>query len=275
MLRDLANLPAVAEGIDWVEPPLAADAAAPLVVCGLWLTGAGAEAPEVLRRRSLAGRATIIVPRFQAGNLAEVLRAPAAVEVTPGSFERFTLDGQTFPLPGVSYFQTPLHAGRWGMAEGLGTVVLAYRPHAGAGWIVLCSAAAASRPVGDTRDAQRALWQRILVRATAGAARTSGPDAGMTQTDRPATVEDFLRKEGEAGASILLAWLAAGKREPAALERAARSRLGLVIGEANIARVLGQLPEAEPDQVRVALQRRGWGAHLRRIDRQRDEGATG
>src|SRR5207302_3677573 len=102
-----------------------------------------------------------------------------------------------------------LHAGKWATAAGLGTAVLAYRPHAGAGAVVLCSAAVTGRPLGVDREAQRALLRRILEEAAAGTvargeATSEADPAGQVAENAAA----FLEQEREMGAAVVLACLA-------------------------------------------------------------------
>ena len=131
-LRDLGALPALVEAVEWIEVDHAVAVPSPLVVCGLWLAQASAEAKATLRQRCLSGRITVVVPRWQAGDYSGVLDAPSAVEVFPSEFRTLQWEGQTYSVPGVSVLQTTLHAGKWAVATGLGTAVLGYRPHSGA-----------------------------------------------------------------------------------------------------------------------------------------------
>jgi hypothetical protein len=272
-LRDLGALMALAEQVDWIDHDQAAGVAEPLIVCGLWLAQQAADASKVLRTRSHAGRTTLVVPRFQAGNLAPVLQAPADIEIVSGEYRTLLWDEQPYAVPGVSVFQTTLHAGKWATAAGLGTALLAYRPHAGAGAVVLCSAAVTGRPLGVDREAQRSLLQRILVEAAAGIAAAE-EIASREDTARPAeNATAFLEQEREPGAAVLLACIASSSREVSAVRTAARDLLSLDLEQGEVERLLARLPPLGATALRQALTETGWGPFLRRVDATREGGA--
>jgi hypothetical protein len=263
-LRDLGSLPGLAESVAWLESGEAATEPAPLVVCGLWLAQSADEARAVLRGRTQAGLTTVVVPRLQAGDLSGLLGAPATIEVVPGEFRGVSWDGQDYAVPGVAVLETSLHAGKWAVAAGLGTAVLAWRPHAGAGAVVLCTAALTGRPLGVEREQQRQLLERILREAASG---TTAPRREELSVAERVPLGTFLDEEGEAGAALLLAWLVAGADEAEAVRSAAQQLLGLELQTPEIKRMLARLVVPGVEEARAELQRRGWGPHLRRLPR--------
>lgn len=261
-LRDLGALPGLAESVAWLEPGDAVAESAPLVVCGLWLAQSVDESRKILRGRAQAGLTTVVVPRIQAGDLSGLLGAPAAVEVVPGEFRGITWEGQNYAVPGVAVLETSLHAGKWAVAAGVGTAVLAWRPHAGAGAVVLCTAALTGRPLGVEREQQRLLLARILSEA---ASSTAAPRRDESPASRRVPLGTFLDEEAEAGAALLLAWLIAGAEEVEAVRSAAHQLLGLELQKPEVERMLARLVMPGVEEARAELRRRGWGPYLRRL----------
>lgn len=165
-------------------------------------------------------------------------------------------------MPGVAVLETSLHAGKWAVATGLGTAVLAWRPHAGAGAVVLCTAALTGRPLGVEREQQRLLLTRILSEAASG---TAAPRRDESAAAGLVPLGTFLDEEAEEGAALLLAWLVAGAEEAEAIRSAAQQLLGLELQKPEVERMLARLVMPGVEEARAELRRRGWGPHLRRL----------
>src|SRR5262245_14615564 len=104
--RDLAQLPELVDEVIWVAETDAENAAEPVVVSALWVADNIERGRNLLRSRSNAGRATVLVPRFKGGDLATLLGAPSAVEVRAGNFDGVSWeDGQQYGVPGVASFR--------------------------------------------------------------------------------------------------------------------------------------------------------------------------
>jgi hypothetical protein len=264
-LRDLANLSALVDEVEWIAVEQAAEVSGPLVICALWMWEAAAEAATVIQTRSLAGKSTIVVPRFRAGDLMDMLKAPSRIEVKSAEFHSLECEGQHFDVPGASVFQTSLHAGKWATSTGVGTVIMAYKPHTAAGPIVLCSAAVTGRPLGVDQDTQRALLTKILETATAQSPVAGAIYAPAPRSEQAPTIEAFINEESEAGAAFLMALLAADGQE--AIAEVARRRLIIELDEDEVSRLTKRLPQVTNSEIRMTLQLRGWGAYLRRLVR--------
>ncbi len=264
-LRDLIQLPRLAEEIRWISDQEIPTEKCPLVICGIWLSDSVNGAGQLLAERSKKGFGTIIVPRFKAGDLASVLQAPSAIDVVASDFDSFQWeDGQQFDIPGVTYFQTSLHAGRWGIATGLGPVVLCYKPHAAAGPIVLCSAALTGRPFGIKVTDQQEILTRLLAEMETVPQEIKQEETVVSEEIQFEDLDSYLAETGDQGAQVLLLLLSYEGNRDANLAEAAR-KFNLRVEEEKIARFLKILPETSLDEIRDKLEDYGWGAYLRRI----------
>jgi len=265
--RDLAQLEELVGQVDWIADPAAADVAHPLILSGMWASDNQERSREVLRRRSAAGRVTVLVPRWRAGDIAPIVGAPSSIEVRASNFDGVAWeDGQQYAVSGVSSLRTALRAGKWAVATGVGTVLLCFRPHMTAGPIVICTAAVAGRPSGVRLEEQRRLLEWILKEAESLASQRS-PKQPEARTNKPAAdVATFLREEGPTGAVLLLALLACKGDKAGDLAGSARSRLGVDLEPGELQRVLIRLPETSRPEMATALRAFGWGAHLRRVE---------
>jgi hypothetical protein len=264
-LRDLIQLPKLAEELRWISDQNIPTENNPLVICGIWLSVSKDNTARLLAERSKKGFGTIIIPRFKAGDLASVLQAPSAIDVVPSDFESFQWeDGQPFDIPGVTYFQTSLHAGRWGIAAGLGPVVLCYRPHAAAGPIVLCSAALFGRPFGVKVADQQELLSRLLAKMKTTRRDIKKEETIDSEEIMLADLDSYLTETDDQGALVLFLLYSCGGDRDANLYEAAR-KFNLRVEEEKICRFLKILPETSHDEIRKRLEAYGWGAYLRRL----------
>ncbi len=167
----------------------------------------------------------------------------------------------------MSSLRTTLHAGRWAIASGVGTVVLCFRPYAAAGPIVVCTAALTSRPPGVESGEQRRLLERIV----AEAASHTGPPVHDRDNEPPVEpafdLDAYLDEEGEVGAALLLAMRACEGDRSADVATVAREVVGVVIPIGEVDRCVRRIPEASTKMIAIALRAHGWGAHLRQIER--------
>jgi hypothetical protein len=266
--RDLAQLSELVDEVIWVDEVDVEDTTEPVVVSALWVMDNADRGRHLLRSRSDAGRATVLVPRFKGGDLAPLLGAPCAVEVRAGDFDGVCWDdGQQYGVPGVASFRTALHAGRWALAIGVGPVVLCFRAHTTAGPIVLCTAAATSRPPGVALQEQRRLISRILseVGAHSMPPVPNGEVAGPLEPAQD--LDAYLEEEGAAGTAVLLTLIACNGNRDADLTTVAREILGTALQREVIERILCRLPGASIEAMAMALRSFGWGAHLRQVQR--------
>ena len=193
------------------------------------------------------------------------LKAPATINVKSAEFHSLEWDGQHFDVPGASVFQTPLHAGKWATSTGVGTVILAYRPHTAAGPIVLCSAAVTGRPLGVDSDTQRGLFAKILETAAAQSAVAGAVNVPAPRSEQAPTIDAFIDEEGENGAAFLLARLAAESQEEIA--EVARQCLSVELDGDEVSRLTNRIPQVSESEIIMTLQQRGWSAYLRRLVR--------
>lgn len=265
--RDLAQLEELGGQVDWIADSAAADVRQPLILPGLWISDNPDRSREVLRCRSAAGRVTLLVPRWRAGDIAPVIGASSSIEVHPSNFDGVAWeDGQPYAVAGVSSLRTVLHAGKWAVATGVGTVLLCFRPHMTAGPIVICTAAVAGRPPGVRFEEQRRLLARILTEAEKLVVSFGQKKPEMHPTEPAPDLETYLRDEGPAGAAMLLALIACKANKAADLASSVKARLGIELEPVELQRVLSRLPEASTPEMAVALKASGWGAHLRRVE---------
>jgi hypothetical protein len=261
---DLAMLPQFVSNIQWVSAPDAISAAPVLVVPGIWLADTPGQAADLLRGRVSAGRNTIVVPRFRAGSLASILGAPSAVEIAAAEFKSFEWGDHHYQVPGFTVIKTALHAGKWGEAPGVGTVLLTYRPHTVSGAIVLCAATVTSRLVGVAADTQKALLLSMIVAATTPAAEIAESIEAIPLA-QPASIDEFLEQERELGAAFLLSRLAVADPDLANITEVASEHLNILLSAEDVSRLRQRLPRAANADIRIALSRFGWGAYLRRL----------
>jgi hypothetical protein len=271
---DLRMLPQMLGTTQWVPISAAANAEGVLVVPGLWLADDPRQAADVIRDRSSAGRHTLVVPRFRAGALRTVLGSPSAVDIAAAEFKSFEWGDQHYPIPGFTVIRTSLHAGKWGEAPGVGTVLLAYRPNTISGAIVLCAAALTSRLVGVSPDMQKVLLHRIIGAASAPTVNTTD-SIESTPATIPVSIDEFLEQEREIGAAYLLCRLAAIDPDSADLTEIAKDYLAIQLSAEEAGRLKQRFPPAQNADIRAALRRFGWGAHLRRLSSQASKSTSG
>jgi len=261
---DLKVLPQLVGTAQWIPLSDAIAARPMLVLPGLWVADSPRQATELLRGRSAAGLHTVIVPRFRAGALTNILGSPSSVELAAAEFRSFEWGGEHYAIPGFTIIKTALHAGKWGEAPGVGTVLLAFRPHSVAGAIVLCAATLTSRILGVATATQKHLLLRIIEAASAptNAIAASIEDVPVAN---PSTIEEFLDQEHELGAAYLLSRLASANPDSADLTEVAQQRLGILLPPEEAARLRYRAPAVQPEEIRLALVRFGWGAYVRRL----------
>jgi hypothetical protein len=263
-LRDLGGLPRVCDEVRFCNAQALSETSDPAVIVGVWLVEEPDTAKQLIARRSASGLATFVVPRFRAGDLRSVLKAPSSVRVKIGEFEAFQWDDDSlFTVPGQTVIDTSLHAGRWGEVAGLGVTVLSYRPHEAAGAIVLCTAGLTSRPFGVDVDEQRRLLGQMLARSGNSLAEQA---IGERQTivAPAASINDILAIGSSNAATVaLLVAACGGSRDCKAVASAAKT-LGFALTDETISQTLALLPDVPLTDVESALREYGWGAFLRR-----------
>jgi hypothetical protein len=262
----------------WLDPQAAAAAAPePLMACGLWACRDPAAA-SLLHRRSAAGLASLLVARFEPRDLAPVIGAPATVRIAPGELDALHWqDGRVDRVPAVTVIDSPLPQGQWarGSAQhGAATGVLAFRPHTGAGLILLCTATVTARALGVRPEHQRELLRHLLAemaRRTPAAGQSRG-DAAGPPAGRSADPTDYLARHGADGALVLLA---AALAPQGPVDADALRAIGAALPAARLAALTADLPPDltdtpaawAPDAIAQALRAAGWGAHLRALAR--------
>lgn len=263
-LRDLSALPKLGDEVAWFDADTLAAVSEPAVIVATWLGEDGAAASEVLKKRAEAGRTTILVPRFKAGDLRPILKSPAAVKIRLGAFDMLRWqDEEEFGVSGQTVIDTPLHAGHWGHAAQGSLVVFAYRPHEGAGHIVLCTASLTSRQAGVKVAEQRRLLHKLLAAVTAG--QPIKPIAPAVVPLAPvATLMDFLADgDRDHAATAFLVAVCDGRRDPQVLAGMAK-RMGFDVCGETLSAALARMPDAPLDELLAGLRKCGWSAYLRR-----------
>ena len=264
---DLKVLPQLAGTLQWIPLQDAMAAKAVLVLPGLWLADSPRQATELLRSRSSAGLHTVVVPRFRAGALTSILGSPSSVDITAAEFRSFEWGGEHYAIPGFTVVKTALHVGKWGEAPGVGTVLLAYRPHSVAGAIVLCAATLTNRIVGVATETQKHLLLRIIEAASAPSTAIAESIESIPASS-PTSIDEFLDQEHEIGAAYLLSRLAVADPDSADLTEAAQKHLSILLPAEEVVRLRHRAPSAQPGDIRSALLRFGWGAYVRRLSQE-------
>ena len=264
--RDLRRLGEVVMAPRWVDSQQALLAPEPLVACGLW-AAREPSAGTLLRRRAEAGRSSLLVARFEPGDLGPIIGAPVAVHVKGGEAGALAWeDGRRYQVPSVTVIETALADGHWAHSTA-GTTVLAFRPHTQSGLMVVCTATVAGPALGSDASEQRALLERLLDEV-----ERCGPERPATSTEgspATATVDEYLDRHGADGALVLMASLA----EPGALiDGAALAAIGAALPAERLSTLAAALPSVAPGEAARALRDAGWGAHLRALAARRTEG---
>jgi hypothetical protein len=262
-LRDLSALPGLCDEVAWCSLPHLATVTDPILVVGLLLTEKPIEAKRLLRNRTAAGLCTIVVPRFHAGDLQNILSAPSAVRLKIGEYDEFLWDdGTACQVPGQTVIETSLHRGQWGVIAGLGVTVLAYRLNEAAGMTVLCTAGIASRRFGIKAEDQRFLFTQIVRRALG---TTSKPTVyEPAQALGPASsIEELLTSRDPNVATVLLAVaLNNGNRDRDKISDTLK-RIGFDLSNDTVSQTLARLPDSSVEDMKAHLRNFGWGAFLR------------
>src|SRR5687768_10883922 len=97
--RDLVQLEELVGEVHWIEDSAAADVLSLLILSGMWVSDNPEQSREVLRRRSVAGRVTLLVPRWRAGNIGAFVGAPSSIEVRASNFDGIAWeDGEQYAV---------------------------------------------------------------------------------------------------------------------------------------------------------------------------------
>lgn len=264
LLRDLAGLPRLCDEVIWCDTNNLAIATEPAMVVGLWLFDEPIAAKDLLKKRSEAGLATVIVPRFKTGDLRSVLTAPAAVNLKTGEYSAFLWnDGSTCEVPGQTIIETALHKGQWGEAAGFGVTVLSYRSHEAAGSIVLCTAGLASRRLDVSVNGQQWLLKQIIGRITNTTSKAKNNQVAQT-TQIASSIDELLADHDPNIATVLLAVaLNEGKCDQEEVLKTL-TQLGFDFSNETVSQTLTRLPKTSISELENGLQQYGWGAFLRR-----------
>ena len=265
--RDLRQLEQAIPVVRWASAQEAVDASEPLVACGLWACREPS-ASQLLRHRMKAGRASLLVARFEPVDLGPILGAPTSIQIAPGETSALTWeDGQRFEVSGVTVIQTAIPNGHWARSTA-GTAVFAYRPHTQAGLVVLCTGTVAGVALGADPAQQRSLLERVLEEMARQAPEPVDEDASGQIPDECSTTAEYLERHGPDGALVLLAALHAGA---GSVDNAALAAIGASLPEDRLAGLVAALPSASPPDIDQALRAAGWGAHLRALARRQTE----
>lgn len=263
-LRDLAGLTRLCDEVVWCDVETLSTTTDPVVIVGLWLFDQPGPARKVIDARSEAGLTTIIVPRFNTGDLRVVLKAPTSVRLKAGEFGEFQWDDDSsVNVGGQTLIDTTLHKGKWGSVAGMGLAVLAYRAHEAAGWTVLCTAAITSKKFGIDVEAQRWLLHKIINRTAETAPALTNGNPPVEIQPSGSVAELLAGNDSNAPAVVLAVALNDGHRDAESVANTLR-RIGFELSAEEILRSLSRLPDEPTAGLERALRQSGWGAYLRR-----------
>lgn len=265
--RDLRQLEQTSAVVRWVGAEEAATAPETLVACGVWVCR-DPSAAALLRQRAAAGRASLLVARFEAKDMGPLVGAPVKIQVCPGESTALVWeDGQNFKVPSVTVIETAIAEGHWARSAA-GTTVFAYRPHTQAGLIVLCTATITGVALGADPAQQRALLERVMLALTRQTSQRIDADVANRAPTVCATAAEYLEHHGPEGAVVLLAALDAPDGR---VNEAMLAAIGCRLPTDRVASLLAALPGASSRDIEQALRAAGWGAHLRSLARRRSE----
>lgn len=255
-LRGLALLESQAE-VSWLDSDGCAVARDPLVCSAQMLSEPGAAG--LLTRRMDTGLATLLLPRFQAGDLTALLGSSQPIRIGPGeAADTQWHDGTSYPVPARAAIVTAIGHGRWLAHRDL-CAGLAWRRTAAQGTVVLCTAACCQRHPSIPQDAQRALLLR-LVEAVRDQTRLPPQVASVTTSERAVDVDAFLATEGPDAAALLLARCIDPAGDAAAV---IAQYLHCEVAADRLAQLQSRCPTGDAAGFIPALRRHGWGAHVR------------
>lgn len=238
----------------------------PAVISGQWLWDDARVARDIIQKRSKNGYATLLVPRFKADDVSELLGADNEVKIDLGDFSTVNWGGEDYAVSGVTVIETPLHAGRWAQTDSKDICVLAYSPHVGAGPIVICTADVCCRTIGVMRSDQQRLLNAILAECE----KMKPAKQSEAVTEESPTVTDlssFVEAFPDQGPILLLALVAAKGNRNGNLAEIIASKLSLEVTPEDMQQLLAALPDVQLDEVRNHLRSSGWRSHVRLLER--------
>jgi hypothetical protein len=275
-IRDMIQLPKLADDVVWVDESDIVNTPYPLILSGLWLFETP-DSKKILQSRSRSGLSSIIVPKYKAGDIGNLIDAPTSVHVVAADFNSVTWKNKSvYDVPGVSYFKTSLHAGRLAIANNLGPVILYSKHSAAYAPVILCSAAVTGSAIGVNRSEQKKLLQEIfseiqtlesfLVKKNN---RVPAASAENNPNSSAVDLNQFLDLSGGKGAALLLLFATSEivrHSDAALIEKKAKALLGIHLSEDEIKDSLKKLPEVSKQEILDVLVDFGWGAFLRRLE---------
>src|SRR5438552_1009357 len=105
-VREIVNLQRLGQTVRWVDDQTARTAVEPLVMTGILAAEAVDSTRGLLVARMKAGLGSLLIPRFQPCDLADLLAAPSAIEVLPAISSEMSWNGTTFRVPSSVVFRT-------------------------------------------------------------------------------------------------------------------------------------------------------------------------
>ena len=264
---ELSRLVDLGVELSWLDEENARTSPVPLVTTGVNMLTGQNHWRSITHARMQAGLGTLVIPGFKPGDYASVTGAPTALEAVPAQAQIIHWEALQLRVPASVAFRTKLHASKWAVLEGIGALLLSYRPTNARGCVVFCGASVASRrPGADSGDQARLLQTLLdLTAATRADANSNGSlPASLAATGPSLTAAEFLSAFPEIAPHALLLLLGGwDPQQPNTSPEFGRSLFGFEPDadfQAAAARVQGT-----PDEIESALRRAGWGPFIRKL----------
>lgn len=264
---ELDRLSRLAMDFVWLSLEAARTTAIPLITTGINMLTGQEHWRSITSARMSAGLGTIVIPAFKPGDYAAVAQAPTPLEAVHAQAQSLTWENHLFQVPASVAFRTKLHAAKWSVLEGIGVLLLCYRPTNARGCVVFCGASVGSRRPGTDPVDQASLIQTLLslaapVRSEKNAASCAKPSAVSAPVTLNAT--QFLAAFPDIAPQVLLLRLAGWHpQRPEHLRELSRSLLGFEPDDRCQTAVASL--QADSAEIEAALCRSGWAPFIRKL----------
>ncbi len=263
---ELNRLSGLATEFLWLSLEAARTTSTPLVTTGINMLTGQDHWRSITAARMSAGLGTIVIPAFKPGDYAPVAQAPTPLEAVHAQAQSLAWEDSVFQVPASVAFRTKLHAAKWSVLDGVGALLLSYRPTNACGCVVFCGGSIASRRAGaDPADQARLLQTLLSLAAPVRPEKNEVPNAVPAAAGAPAKMNaaEFLAAFPDFGPQVLLLRLAGwDPRRPEHLSQLCHSLLGC---EPDDRFQSASCLQADQAQIESALRQAGWATFVRKV----------
>ena len=261
---ELNRLASLAVGFEWLSVAAASACTAPLVTTGINMLSGHEHWRPLIHARMKAGLGTLVIPGFKPGDYSTVTGAPTPLEAVPALAQSLAWENLQFRVPASVAFRTKLHASKWATLDGVGALLLSWRPTNARGCVVFCGASVGSRRPGTDSGDQLRLLQTLLDLAAAMRPEVESRPTSVTAESTPLTASEFLSAFPEIAPHALLLLLAGwNPQQPEKLPELGRAFFGFAPDsdfQAAAARLC-----STPAEIESTLIRAGWSPFMRKL----------